>query len=281
VLVVIYGKGLWPSWREALGTDSPFWKGFSSIEKVIEVDTLDFPLQEVFKNYKKSVLIPLSVDDNLNHPKGCLTLVSSKETINTFNNKDLFYNFLEDNNLKEYFPKTVDSASPILEFPFIMKRLDLYGGVGVALIWDQERYEWALNNHRFKGQRYIVQEYIEGEVEYVTQVMCKDGDILWNATFESAVPQDSKVTMGAFKDPKLVNMDLEVIKVFRKIFKLANYSGPANVNFKIRNGKPVIFESNPRFGGSMFLPETRLYLKQSIMTLLNNAYLQTEASDAR
>ena len=138
-----------------------------------------------------------------------------------------------------------------------------------------------VNTPRFKGQRYIVQEYIQGEVEYVTQVMCKDGDILWNATFESAVPQDSKVTMGAFKDPKLVNMDLEVIKVFRKIFKLANYSGPANVNFKIRNGKPVIFESNPRFGGSMFLPETRLYLKQSIMTLLNNAYLQTEASDAR
>ena len=281
MLIVIYGKGLWPTWREALGTDSPFWEGFSSIEKVIEVDTLDFPIQEVFKNYKKSVLIPLSVDDNLNHPKGCLTLVSSKETINTFNNKDLFYNFLEDNNLKEYFPKTVDSASPILEFPFIIKRLDLYGGVGVVLIWDQQRYDWAINTPRFKGQRYIVQEYIEGEVEYVTQVMCKDGDILWNATFESAVPQDSKVTMGAFKDPKLVNMDLEVIKVFRKIFKLANYSGPANVNFKIRNGKPVIFESNPRFGGSMFLPETRLYLKQSIMTLLNNAYLQTEASDAR
>lgn len=281
MLVVIYGKGLWPSWREALGTDSPFWKGFSSIEKVIEVDTLDFPIQEVFKNYKKSVLIPLSVDDNLNHPKGCLTLVSSPETINVFNNKELFYELLSSNGLEEYFPKTINITSDTPEFPFIMKRLDLYGGVGIALIWDQQRYEWALNNHRFKGQRYIVQEYIEGEVEYVTQVMCKDGDILWNATFESAVPQDSKVTMGAFKDPKLVNMDLEVIKVFRKIFKLANYSGPANVNFKIRNGKPVIFESNPRFGGSMFLPETRLYLKQSIMTLLNNAYLQTETSDAR
>ena len=281
MLVVIYGKGLWPTWREALGTDSPFWEGFSSIEKVIEVDKLDFPLQEICKNYNKSVLIPLSVENNINYPKGCLTLVSSPETINVFNNKELFYELLSSNGLEEYFPKTINITSDTPEFPFIMKRLDLYGGVGIALIWDQQRYEWALNNHRFKGQRYIVQEYIEGEVEYVTQVMCKDGDILWNATFESAVPQDSKVTMGAFKDPKLVNMDLEVIKVFRKIFKLANYSGPANVNFKIRNGKPVIFESNPRFGGSMFLPETRLYLKQSIMTLLNNAYLQTEASDAR
>jgi carbamoylphosphate synthase large subunit len=281
VLVVIYGKGLWPTWREALGTDSPFWEGFSSIEKVIEVDKLDFPLQEICKNYNKSVLIPLSVENNINYPKGCLTLVSSPETINVFNNKELFYELLSSNGLEEYFPKTINITSDTPEFPFIMKRLDLYGGVGIALIWDQQRYEWALNNHRFKGQRYIVQEYIEGEVEYVTQVMCKDGDILWNATFESAVPQDGKVTMGAFKNPKLVNMNLEVIKVFRKIFKLANYSGPANVNFKIRNDKPVIFESNPRFGGTMFLPETRPYLKQSIMTLLNNAYLQTEASDAK
>lgn len=280
MLVVIYGKGLWPTWLEALGTDSPFWEGFSSIEKVIEVDKLNFPLQEICKNYNKSVLIPLSVENNLNHPTGCLTLVSSKETINTFQNKDLFYNFLESNGLKEYFPKTIEVTSSTPEFPFIMKRLDLYGGVGVALIWDQERYEWALNNHRFKGQRYVVQEYIEGDAEYVTQVMCKNGDLLWHCTFEGTVPKNGKVNMGSFAD-KTITIEPEVLEVFRKIFKLANYSGPANVNFKFRDGKPVIFESNPRFGGTMFLPMFRPQLKQSIMTLLNNAYLQTEGQDVR
>ena len=281
MLVVIYGKGLWSSWKDALGTDSEFWKGFSSIDKVIEIDTLDFPLQEVRKNYNKTVLIPLSVEDNLNHPKGCFTLVSSPETINIFNNKDLFYNFLSDNGLKEYFPKTLDITSPTPEFPFIMKRLDLYGGVGIALIWDQQRYEWALNNHRFKDKRYLVQEYVEGDVEYVTQVMCKDGEIIWNVTFEGPVPKDGKVNMGPFAENKIVTMEPEVLDVFRKIFKLANYSGPANVNFKLRDGKPVIFESNPRFGGSMFLPMFRPQLKQSITALLNNAYLQTNTTDAR
>ena len=281
MLVVVYGKGLWSSWKDALRADSEFWKGFSSIEKVIEVDTLDFPLQDVCKNYNKTVLIPLSVEDNFNHPKGCLTLVSSKETLHTFNNKDLFYKFLEQNDLQEYFPKTLNITSPTPEFPFIMKRLDLYGGVGIALIWDQQRYEWALNNHRFKDQRYLVQEYVEGDVEYVTQVMCKDGEVLWNVTFEGSVPKDGKVNMGPFANMNIVTMEPEVLAVFRKIFKLANYSGPANVNFKLRDGKPVIFESNPRFGGSMFLPMFRPQLKQSITALLNNAYLQTENSDAR
>jgi carbamoylphosphate synthase large subunit len=281
MLVVVYGKGLWSSWKDALGADSEFWKGFSSIEKVIEVDTLDFPLQEVSKNYNKTVLIPLSVADNFNHPKGCLTLVSSHDTLHTFNNKDLFYEFLERNDLQEYFPKTLDITSPTPEFPFIMKRLDLYGGVGIVLIWDQERYEWALNNHRFKGHRYLVQEYVEGDVEYVTQVMCKDGEILWNVTFEGPVPRDGKVNMGPFAENKIVTMEPEVLDVFRKIFKLANYSGPANVNFKLRDGKPVIFESNPRFGGSMFLPMFRPQLKQSITALLNNAYLQTDTNDVR
>jgi carbamoylphosphate synthase large subunit len=281
VLVVIYGKGLWPTWREALGTDSSFWKGFSSIEKVIEVDKLDFPLQEICKNYNKSVLIPLSVEDNINHPKGCLTLVSSPETINVFNNKELFYEFLSSNGLEEYFPKTINITSDTPKFPFIMKRLDLYGGVGIALIWDQQRYEWALNNHRFKDKRYLVQEYVEGDVEYVTHVVCRDGEVLWNVTFEGPVPEEGKVNMGPFAENKIVTMEPEVLAVFRKIFKLVNYSGPANVNFKLRDDKPVIFESNPRFGGSMFLSMFRPQLKQSIMTLLNNAYLQTEGQDVR
>jgi carbamoylphosphate synthase large subunit len=281
VLVVIYGKGLWSSWKDALGADSEFWKVFSSIDKVIEVNTLDFPLQEISKNYNKTVLIPLSVEDNFNHPKGCLTLVSSHDTLNTFNNKDLFYEFLEQNDLQEYFPKLLDITSSTPEFPFIMKRLDLYGGVGVALIWDQKRYEWALNNRRFKDQRYLVQEYVEGDVEYVTQVMCKDGEVLWNVTFEGSVPKDGKVNMGPFANMKIVTMEPEVLGVFRKIFKLSNYSGPANVNFKLRDRKPVIFESNPRFGGSMFLPMFRPQLKQSITALLNNAYLQTDNADVR
>jgi carbamoylphosphate synthase large subunit len=281
MLVVVYGKGLWSSWKDALGAESDFWKGFSSIEKVIEVDNIDFPLEDVCKNYNKVVLIPLSVQDNFNHPKGCLTLVSSHDTLNTFNNKDLFYKFLERNGLKEYFPKLLNITSNTPEFPFIMKRLDLYAGVGIALIWDQERYEWALNNHRFKDQEYLVQEYIEGDVEYVTQVMCKDGEILWNVTFEGPVPKDGKVNMGPFAENKIVTMEPEVLDVFRKIFNLANYSGPANVNFKLRDGKPIIFESNPRFGGSMFLPMFRPQLKQSITALLNNAYLQKDTKDVR
>ena len=281
MLVVIYGKGLWSSWKDALGAESDFWKGFSSIEKVIEVDDIDFPLEDVCKNYNKVVLIPLSVQDNFNHPKGCLTLVSSHDTLNTFNNKELFYKFLERNGLKEYFPKLLNITSNTPEFPFIMKRLDLYAGVGIVLIWDQERYEWALNNHRFKDQEYLVQEYIEGDVEYVTQVMCKDGEILWNVTFEGPVPKDGKVNMGPFAENKIVTMEPEVLDVFRKIFNLANYSGPANVNFKLRDGKPIIFESNPRFGGSMFLPMFRPQLKQSITALLNNAYLQKDTKDVR
>jgi carbamoylphosphate synthase large subunit len=76
-------------------------------------------------------------------------------------------------------------------------------------------------------------------------------------------------------------MEPEVLDVFRKIFNLSNYSGPANVNFKLRDGKPIIFESNPRFGGSMFLPMFRPQLKQSITALLNNAYLQTDTKDVR
>ena len=280
MLVIIYGNGLWPTWLEALEPTSSFWKNFSAVENVIQIDTLDspekFPLQQISKHYEKSVLIPLTVANNVNHPKGCLTLVSAKETLITFSNKTLFYAFLLKNGLKEYSPKMIDTNSPTLKFPFMMKRPDQFAGVGVVFVDSQEKYNATLNDPLFKDQPYMVQEYIEGEVEYVTQVMCKDGEILWNVTFEGKVPNDSKVNQGAFKNPKIVDIDPSIFEIFCKIFKLANYSGPGNVNFKIRDGKPVIFECNARFGGSMFLPVFRPQLEQSILTLLNNAYLQTD-----
>jgi carbamoylphosphate synthase large subunit len=279
VLVIIYGTGLWPTWLAALEPTSSFWKSFSSIENVIQIDTVElpekFPLQKICEHYEKSVLIPLSVLNNLNHPTGALTLVSSKETLITFNDKNLFYRFLSKNGLEEYSPKLIDTTSLTPKFPFMMKRFDQFAGLGVVFIDSQDKYNKTLNDPIFKDKPYLVQEYIEGDVEYVTQVMCKDGEILWNATFKGVVP-DSKVNSGAFKNPELVSIDENVLEIFRTIFKLANYSGPGNVNFKLRDGKPVIFECNARFGGSMFLPVFRTQLEQSILTLLNNAYLQTD-----
>jgi carbamoylphosphate synthase large subunit len=280
MLVIIYGNGLWPTWLEAVGATSSFWKSFTSIENVIQIDSLEdaskFPIEQISNLYSKSVLIPLTVANNFDHPKGCLTLVSSKETLTTFNNKELFYAFLKKNGLQEYCPKPINITSSTPEFPFMMKRLDQFAGVGVAFIGDQEKYDWAINHPLFKGHKYLTQEYIEGDVEYTTQVMCKDGEILWFVTFEGSVPKDAKVNLGTYTDPKIVTIEPTVIEIFRKIFKLANYNGPGNVNFKLRDGKPVIFECNARFGGSMFLPIFREQLKESIMTLLNNAYLQTD-----
>jgi carbamoylphosphate synthase large subunit len=50
------------------------------------------------------------------------------------------------------------------------------------------------------------------------------------------------------------------------------YSGPCNIDYMLRpSGQPAVFEINPRFGGTLFLPENRQHLRQALRCLIETA----------
>lgn len=254
-------------WREALEPESSLWTQFPDVDKVIHISNEPESIDEIAKYYEEVVVIPLSAHDATRIPKGFRTLIPPVETIEILNNKKLFQDFMVQRGFRQFVPKLIDPTLSSHSFPFIVKREDLFGGIGVFLIWDQERFDWALNNPLVRGHRYLFQEYIEGEVEYVSHVICKAGEILWNVTLEGPVPEEVKINMGPFAK-KVVPTNLVCFEIFLAILRELKYSGPACINFKLRDGKPLIFEINPRFGGSLFLPEFAKELAQAFSSLL-------------
>lgn len=100
--------------------------------------------------------------------------------------------------------------------------------------------------------------------------MCKEGVVRWTATLEGPTPQESGINRGSVAE-SVAGLDDQHFEVFRKIFELTKFSGPACINFKIVEGKPVIFEINPRFGGSLFRPRFRTQLLEALRTLIQHA----------
>lgn len=271
MLLVVFGQGLFRTWREALKPESDFWRNFDNIENVLQIDSIDFPLSSISKRYSKTVILPLTVDDYLNCPQGYHALISSKETICTLNNKRLFKEFMTRENLTDFIPRTLQPNSFLIA-PFMMKRTDLLGGLGVMKIDGENHFKWAQEFHRFKGFDYILEEFIPGDTEFVTHLMCRNGKILWSATLEGPVPEETNVNMGAFAK-NLSQISSDDFGVFKRIVELSNYSGPASINFKIHRDLPVILDFNPRFGGSLFTDCFRTSLRESVHNYVSYAHL--------
>jgi carbamoylphosphate synthase large subunit len=271
MLVVPYGSSH-ENWKAALSHTSSIWDEIPYVETVIVLEDLDFPLKEVSRKYSSTVLLPLKEPAILDHPQGYLTLVPSKELVDLASYKNTFYNFLTEHGFKEYFPQPLDA--PNFTTPFILKRLHGEGGFGIFLVWNEERYKEVLTQPSLKNEPYMLEEYIEGDDEYIFYVVCKKGEILWHASLMGQPPTDSRVQKGSFANASEVEITKETYSVFKGIFKALNYDGPANFNYKIKNNKPIIFEMNPRIGGTLMDPKFKHLLVNCLKTITLNAYLQ-------
>jgi carbamoylphosphate synthase large subunit len=271
MLVVPYGNSH-ENWKAALSHTSSIWDELPHVETVIIVEDLEFPLKQVSSKYAEAVLIPLKEQAILDHPLGYLTLVPSKELVHLASHKELFYNFLSKHGFKENFPQSLDA--PDFNKPFMIKRLHGEGGLGIFLVWDEKRYKEVLTQPSLKNEPYVLEEYIEGDDEYIFYAVCKSGEILWSASLVGKPPVDSRVQKGSFTNAVEVEIPLEIYNVFKDILKTLNYEGPANFNYKLKNNKPVIFEMNPRVGGTLMDPKFKHLLSGCLKTITLNAYLQ-------
>lgn len=266
---------MWHTWQDAL-RDPDLWHDLDQVKEVIHVDGPWHPLTQSSKEFEKTIIIPLRVTEIRNCPKDFASLVPSIGNLDLFDNKGNFYEFMIQSNLEKYIPRLIEYQD--ISFPILIKRLDLSSGIGIQYVenWDTLN-EW-INHDIFANKQFILQEYIEGDVEYVTHIVCRDGVILWSVTLQGTVPMEKKVNSGAFAQ-EISKLEPEHLSIFGQIFKLANYSGPACINFKISNGNPLVFEVNPRFGGSLFIPKFREQLVESLRTILENAVTVNEETD--
>jgi hypothetical protein len=119
--------------------------------------------------------------------------------------------------------------------------------------------ELNLKNH-------IIQKYIEHKDYYVGHFLVLNGIILDKIYFYSNNNKNKNgILKGAIQNYQIKN-NIKGDTIFNKILKKLDYSGFACADFIINNNKILIFEINPRIGGSL------IHNKEYFIKFLNKLY---------
>lgn len=268
VRVVIYGTHS-SDWMEALGPKAPVWKLLPSVREVVIDERADGSFHCVPPRFSRTVVIPLMEDHIEKCPRRYPTFISSARATQTLRNKAVFAAYARDQDLAEYCPQlyeTIDSAT----FPCVIKRVDLNASIGIALVNSPEHFYQLLSRAPWKGKKYILQEFIPGGRERSTYGMFENGRLLWHRSYEFTFPENSIRLNG--NNRERVQASSSQLALFQRFLAPLNYTGPCNVDYKLRaDGTVAVMEVNPRLGGSLMRGQNILDLKEALSLIIERA----------
>ena len=207
-------------------------------------------------NYDKQYykLLPISIDEYVKY-NGLENNVFFKNDINNItlcNNKSKFTKYMLQK-FPIHIPKTYyyhfDNETFLNMDPIqlernkmILKPNEDMGGNDIRVIYTFER--------NVKPNS-IIQEYIDHDEYFVGHFLVFHGKIHTHVYFKSSEINKNGIKCGAIK--KYIDLRILPIddSIFSAIFSDLSYSGIADIDFIIDNNKIIIFEINPRPGGSL------------------------------
>ena len=270
--VIIFGRHS-DDWMSALHPDALVWKQFANIESVKLITSTNEIPKTSNRRALSTVIIPLMETHLYEMPTNFTSLTSTPELVKLMADKLLLTKDLASSNFDQFVPKTwtnpADSA-----FPCILKRRDLNGGQGIRILRSGPELQEALTEFEFQGTQYFFQELVSADEEYVCHIVASKGEIQFSNYFQYGMPNPDVVRRrgGQTTFTNLgSNLDYKVSSVFKNVIKHLNYSGPCNIDFKLINGLPKIFEINPRLGGSLMVAENLSTLAQILKTIIKHA----------
>ena len=126
-------------------------------------------------------------------------------------------------------------------FPLLVKPRVGRGGVGAFPVKDRRELEFFLDY----VERPIVQEFLDGP-EFTIDMLCDfDGRPL------SVVPRERVVIRAGVIDRRRTVQDPQLIDLALSVARVLPCAGAVNVQCRVVQGRPVVFEINPRFSGGI------------------------------
>ncbi len=209
-------------------------------------------INKICKEEKVDILIPSSdaevdvISNNIEKiKKGVFVLAHPKETVNIGRDSWKTYLFLKKNGF--YVPESYLPEEPKnLDFPLMVKDRFGSGSKNVFKVDDENELDYVLKILQKRNLKPIIQEYVGSiDEEYTSGVLfSKDKEVLSSITFKRTLIAGASGTMIC-KDFKEINSYAE--KVVSKLETV----GSINLQIRLVDGKPYIFELNPRFSGSL------------------------------
>ncbi|MDB5025136.1 MAG: hypothetical protein JWP78_2891 [Mucilaginibacter sp.] len=230
---------------EKCGGEHLIRNGFKMLPHHVDFDVIS-PAK--IKNY--DLVIPLNMKDLralykvpelLNKQ---LIPIPDLKAINICDDKFLFYQILVDNGFKDFLPKTEKN----LPFPFLLKKKVASGGDDCYFITNPELKEEFME--LIDSPDYFCQEIIEGKSEFDTHILFKNRQIVASMSIENSFAKEIYIKgKDEFICTKIVKCPY--LDIFSDILESIGFEGLCCFNYKENQGKPSIFEINPRFDGSL------------------------------
>ena len=191
------------------------------------------------------------------------------ENINILNNKSMFYEYGR-NNFIEHIPEIyylnygnftyINNPKTITNM--IYKPNLACGSTGIKII-----------NRLCRISNASITKYITHTMHYVGHFLVMNGQII-NKVYFKSTNKPNEIKYGRIKnyevEEKLTFGDNSVLaddSIFNKIFGLLNYSGFADSDFIEVDNKIIIFEINPRPGGSLIFNDE--YFNKFLDNIIN------------
>jgi hypothetical protein len=136
-------------------------------------------------------------------------------------------------------------------------------GAPYPYIWKRRRGGWGRHCHIIDGpeteraidpndDEWFAQEIAIGPVEYATHILRSGNTISYVSTFAYTMA-DAMLVRGERSSPVEIRFvrGCAHLNLFSRILEILDYEGTACFNYKVINGRPLIFEINPRYGASL------------------------------
>jgi len=211
-------------------------------------------LLDICKREDVSAVIPGSVPELkelLNARKrfeqeGITLIIGPKKVIDVCLDKWKSYEFLKMHGFpypKTYLSEDSERAASELDFPVFVKPREGYGSRHTYVAHDKEELDIIGRYLRKIEVEFMIQEYIEAKECTVGVVASKLGRILGSISIMREVKTGFSYRM-------VVTNIKEARTISEELASKLGLTGPLNVQLFITQGKPVIFEMNPRFSGT-------------------------------
>ena len=268
--VVIYGA-FFEIWNAAL-VEPTLWGDVAGVVEVLRAaDRSSLNLPAPLRPDICTVIIPLGEEHYRDCPPRCLSLVPDARSVATLSNKASFAAYIDELGLSKLCPKNYGRIEDV-EFPVVLKRVDLAGSIGVEFVRSRADLDSLLKTPMFRGHKILMQAFVPGATEYVTHCVCKDGAILWHCTFAWDLGSVTQFGIPVFGATVAVTAPCPALPCLAAILAPLRYSGPCCMNYKLLpSGEISIFEINPRLGGSLMNPRNIDFLRQAMTHLVYNA----------
>ena len=218
------------------------------VESIIKICT-EKNVQAIFVGSDEELLPIAQVKEKIEKETGTTVLINPMDVISVGTDKWKTFEFLKKNNLpcaESSLPENQEEFIEKFGFPLVVKPREGHGSLHFYIVNDMGEIKQAISAIQKTGWRPIIQEYLDGEnVEFTSGVTVNrtGKNIMSSISMRKTLKQGQ--TYKAFVD------DFDDIRKSAEETALKfDCRGSVNIQAKMIENTPKIFEINPRFSAT-------------------------------